>query len=169
MSDAPNISARQMVLDACCGSRMFWFDPQDPRAVFMDNRKEFHVLNDASSSGGKRFLYINPDVVADFTKLPFPDERFPLVCFDPPHLTNCGPKSWLAKKYGKLPKDWQNMLAQGFQECFRVLKPHGVLIFKWNEAQIRISEVLALTPVRPLFGNRGGRTAKSHWIVFIKP
>ena len=23
-----------------------------------------------------------------------------------------------------------------FRECFRVLKPYGVLIFKWNEVQI---------------------------------
>lgn len=26
------------VLDACCGSRMFWFDKQDERALFIDKR-----------------------------------------------------------------------------------------------------------------------------------
>ncbi|GEM_PF-3166570 len=26
--------AEQTILDMCCGSRMFWFDKQDPRAVF---------------------------------------------------------------------------------------------------------------------------------------
>ncbi|ESM57568.1 hypothetical protein L394_01064 [Klebsiella pneumoniae MGH 48] len=25
----------QTILDMCCGSRMFWFDKQDSRAVFM--------------------------------------------------------------------------------------------------------------------------------------
>lgn len=25
------------ILDMCCGSRMFWFDKQDERAVFTDN------------------------------------------------------------------------------------------------------------------------------------
>ena len=28
----------------------------------------------------------------------------------------------------------------------------GVLVFKWNETQVRLAEVLALTPNRPLFG-----------------
>ena len=32
------------VLDACCGSRMFWFDRTDRRAVFVDRRRERHPL-----------------------------------------------------------------------------------------------------------------------------
>lgn len=28
------------VLDACCGSRMFWFDKADRRALFIDKRRE---------------------------------------------------------------------------------------------------------------------------------
>ena len=27
------------VLDACCGSRMFWFDKSHPSVVYMDNRE----------------------------------------------------------------------------------------------------------------------------------
>lgn len=27
------------ILDACCGSRMFWFDRTNPDVVFMDRRK----------------------------------------------------------------------------------------------------------------------------------
>jgi len=42
------------VLDACCGSRMFWFDRQDSRAVFVDKRRERHTLPDVSSKGGSR-------------------------------------------------------------------------------------------------------------------
>jgi hypothetical protein len=38
-----------LVLDACCGSRMFWFDKTDSRAVFVDNRRERHTLPDVSS------------------------------------------------------------------------------------------------------------------------
>jgi hypothetical protein len=34
------------------------------------------------------------------------------------------------------------------------LKPYGTLIFKWNEHEIRVSEILALTNEKPLFGNR---------------
>ena len=157
------------ILDACCGSRMFWFDRKDSRCTFVDKRRETHELTDSSSKGGSRTLIINPDIQADFTALPFVDESFALVVFDPPHLVRNGTKSWLAKKYGKLEGDWREELRAGFVECFRVLKPEGTLIFKWNENDVPVSQILALTPERPLFGNRCGKTAKSHWIVFTKP
>lgn len=156
------------VLDACCGSRMFWFDRQDKRAVFGDQRRETHTLKDKSSKGGSRELVIDPDILIDFRDMPFADETFNLVCFDPPHLVSAGPKSWLALKYGKLGRDWRDDLRAGFSECFRVLKPAGTLVFKWNEDQIPVKDVLALTDVQPLFGNRCGKTAKSHWLVFMK-
>ena len=31
-----------LVLDACCGPRMFWFDGADHRALFIDRRRESH-------------------------------------------------------------------------------------------------------------------------------
>ncbi|AGT07924.1 class I SAM-dependent methyltransferase [Paracoccus aminophilus] len=157
------------VLDACCGSRMFWFDRADPRAIFGDIRAERHSLPDKSSAGGARELIIAPAAVMDFRALPFPDDTFHLVIFDPPHLIRNGKTGWLAKKYGKLGADWRDDIRAGFAECFRVLKPHGTLIFKWNEHEVRVSELLALTDQKPLIGNRCGKTAKSHWIVFMKP
>jgi SAM-dependent methyltransferase len=157
------------ILDVACGSRMFWFNCQHPDAVFVDNRAETHSLRDASSKGGARQLVVDPDVIADFTALPFPSDHFALVVFDPPHLVGNGASGWLAKKYGKLGTSWRDDLRQGFAECFRVLRPDGVLVFKWNEHEIRVHEILALTPVQPLFGNRCGKNAKSHWIVFMKP
>jgi SAM-dependent methyltransferase len=156
------------ILDACCGSRMFWFDRKDARAVFVDKRRETHELTDSSSAGGSRTLVVDPDIQADFTALPFPDSSFALVVFDPPHLVRAGKKGWLAKKYGTLDGDWREELRKGFAECFRVLKPDGTLIFKWNENDVPVSQILALTPERPLFGNRCGKHAKSHWIVFTK-
>jgi SAM-dependent methyltransferase len=159
---------KKKVLDACCGARMFWFDREDPRAVFLDKRHETHVLPDVSSRGGSRTLVVRPDVLGDFTMLPFDDARFALVCFDPPHLTRNGDTSWMTKKYGTLKGDWRAMLRAGFEECFRVLKADGVLVFKWAEGDVPVSEVLALTPERPLFGSQFGKTAKSHWLVFMK-
>ncbi len=156
------------VLDACCGSRMFWFNRQDNRAIFGDVRRETHELTDKSSKGGSRQLIIDPDQIMDFRELPFPADTFHLVAFDPPHLVNNGKSGWLAKKYGKLGEDWREDLRAGFAECFRVLKPYGTLVFKWNEHEIPVKEVLALTVAKPLFGNRCGKTAKSHWIVFMK-
>lgn len=148
---------------------MFWFNRSDPRAVFVDNRKESYVLPDVSSAGGSRSLIINPDIQADFTALPFHAESFSLVVFDPPHLIRNGKRGWLAKKYGKLEGDWCEELRKGFTECFRVLRAEGTLIFKWNEHEVPVSQILALTPAQPLFGNRCGKQAKSHWIVFQKP
>lgn len=156
------------VLDACCGSRMFWFDREDTRCVFLDNRKERHELTDSSSRGGKRSLIISPDTVGDFTALPFSEGSFSLVVFDPPHLVRNGSTGWLAKKYGKLRTDWREDIRRGFAECFRVLVPLGTLIFKWNENDIPVSQILRLTDAKPLIGNRCGKNAKSHWIVFQK-
>lgn len=156
------------VLDACCGSRMFWFNRQDERGTFMDCRSESHVLPDKSSRGGSRTLEVKPDIVADFTAMPFMDNSFALVIFDPPHLVRAGSKGWQAKKYGKLTGDWRGMIRSGFSECFRVLKPEGTLIFKWNEHEVPVSEILKLTPASPLIGQRCGKLAKTHWIVFLK-
>jgi hypothetical protein len=63
---------------------MFWFNKSDDRAVFVDKRCESHVLTDKSSKGGSRELVINPDIQANFTALPFENETFSLVVFDPP-------------------------------------------------------------------------------------
>jgi SAM-dependent methyltransferase len=149
------------VLDACCGSRMFWFDKADGRALFVDKRRE--VLADPDG----RAIVVDPDVLADFTCLPFADDTFSLVVFDPPH-TFAGERSLTAKKYGRLLPGWRDEITRGFAECFRCLCPGGTLIFKWNEHRVPIKSVLAMTPEKPLFGQRVGATAKTHWIVFMK-
>jgi len=158
------------ILDPCCGSRMMWFDRQHPDVVFGDSRSETITVTDRShgNASGQRVLRIEPDVLIDFRDLPYPDGSFPLVVFDPPHLVRAGPKSWLAAKYGKLGSDWKNDLRSGFAECFRVLSTDGTLIFKWNETQVRVADVLALTPHQPLFGHLSGRKGLTHWLVFMK-
>lgn len=125
----------------------------------MDNRQFNEVLCDG------RTLNINPDVIADFRNMPFDDNSFYLVVFDPPHLLKAGENSWLAKKYGLLDELWQFDIKQGFEECMRVLKPNGTLIFKWNEDQVPLKEVLQAIDHKPLFGNR---RSKTHWLVFMK-
>lgn len=82
-----------------------------------------------------RTLNINPDVIADFRDMPFADEL------------------------------WQFDIKQGFEECMRVLKTNGTLIFKWNEDQVPLKEVLQAIDHKPLFGNR---RSKTHWLVFMK-
>lgn len=150
------------ILDPCCGSRMMWFDRKNPNVVYGDIRKEEHILCDGRS------LVIEPDVMMDFRDMPFKDGQFTLVVFDPPHLVKAGKQSWLAAKYGKLSEDWREDIRKGFAECFRVLANGGVLIFKWNETQIKVKEILALTDQRPLFGHISGKRSNTHWITFMK-
>lgn len=153
----------KIILDACCGSRMFWFDKQNPDVLFGDIRTEEHTLCDG------RKLSINPDIDLDFTNMSqFKDGQFKLVVFDPPHLNSLGKNSWMAKKYGVLGDNWEGDIAKGFSECFRVLQDHGVLIFKWNETQIKTRAVLKLTKEKPLFGHKSGKQANTHWICFMK-
>lgn len=84
----------KQILDMCCGSRMFWFDKEDNRAIYSDIRVEEHILCDG------RKLNITPDIIADFKNLPFPDSSFHQVVFDPPHLVNIGNNSWMFKNTG---------------------------------------------------------------------
>lgn len=158
------------VLDPCCGSRMMWFDRADPRVIFGDCRRETLTVTDNSkgNKSGTRTLHIEPDFLMDFRALPFPDGTFRLVSFDPPHLVQAGPRSWLAAKYGKLGPDWRDDIRQGFAECWRVLAAHGTLVFKWNETQVPLRDVLPLAPEPPLFGHRSGRNGLTHWLVFLK-
>jgi SAM-dependent methyltransferase len=149
------------VLDACCGSRMFWFDKADSRALFVDKRRE--VCTDPRG----REVVIDPDVLGDFTALPFEDGTFSMVVFDPPHTFN-GVNSAMAQKYGRLEPGWREQITAGFAECFRVLRDGGTLIFKWNEHRVPVKTVLSMTSEKPLFGHRSGSAAKTHWIVFMK-
>jgi len=147
------------ILDACCGSRMFWFNKENPNVVFADNRELETTLCDG------RALVIKPVEKIDFRNMPYKDNSFKMVVFDPPHLIHAGETSWLGQKYGILPKDWSTYISQGFNECMRVLEPYGTLIFKWNEEQIKTSERLAKINYKPLFGDK---RSKTRWIVFMK-
>lgn len=152
----------KLILDACCGGRMFWFDKQNPLTVFCDNREFSGELCDG------RTFEVKPDIIADFTALPFENGSFRLVVFDPPHILRGGDDAWIVKKYGRLPADWENTLQSGFAECMRVLNDYGILIFKWCEDQIPVSKIVQVVGATPLFGHKSGRTGKTHWLCFMK-
>lgn len=158
------------ILDVCCGSRMMWVDRKYAAAVYGDKRSETLTVTDRSHGkiDGKRVLTVRPDVLYDFRALPFRDEQFSLVVFDPPHLVRAGKSSWLAAKYGKLGAAWRDDLRDGFDEAWRVLRPHGTLIFKWNETQVSLRELLVTLPQEPLFGNTAGKKNGTHWLAFLK-
>lgn len=148
------------IIDVCCGSRMFWYDRKNKDTVYMDIREYHDILCDG------RKLDIQPDIIGDFRDIPFDDNTFNMVVFDPPHLISGGDSSWLVKKYGRLDKkEWKSDIKKGFDECMRVLKPYGTLVFKWNEEQIPFSEILKTITYKPLYGDR---RAKTRWVVFTK-
>jgi ubiquinone/menaquinone biosynthesis C-methylase UbiE len=154
---------RKKILDACCGSRMFWFDKQNPNVLFADIRTESHILCDG------RTLDITPDVEIDFRNMPFPDNTFKMVVFDPPHMNKLGKDTWMAQKYGVLLPTWELDIKAGFDECMRVLQPEGVLIFKWNEVQVTLNKVREVIKTEPLFGHVTGKHGKTIWMCFMKP
>lgn len=149
------------ILDPASGGRMFYFDKQDPRVLFGDNRVFSGTLCDG------RTFQCEPDEVVDFRDLPYKDGVFKLVIFDPPHLRRVGDKSWMKAKYGQLPPDgWKEYLKLGFDECWRCLSPGGVMIFKWNEHQISIGRIKDIFPDKPIMGTR--TKTETLFIVFFK-
>lgn len=152
----------KLVLDATCGSRSMWFDKNNPYAVFMDKREESFVQCDG------RVLSIRPEMKMDFTKMDFPDESFYLVVFDPPHFEKLGTNSWLAQKYGKLLSNWEIELKAGFDECMRVCKTNGTVIFKWNTRQIPLNKILSVIGYKPMFGHTTTKNGQTIWMTFLK-
>jgi hypothetical protein len=154
----------RIILDPASSMRSFYFDKKDDRVVFGDIReKETHLLTNNQT------IHIEPDEVMDFRAIPYPDETYQCVIFDPPHLLNLSEKSWMRKKYGVLDKEtWQDDLTKGFAECFRVLKTNGTLIFKWNETSIALKDILKLTDQKPVLGHPSGKRMGTHWVLFIK-
>lgn len=154
----------KQILDVTCGDRKMWFQKYEEHTIYCDKRSEKWE----SDYGDHRYLEIKPDVQCDFTELPFEDNSFPLVVFDPPHVKNLKESSWLCKEYGSLSEDWRPMIRKGFEECMRVLKPNGVLIFKWADISISTREIITVIGQEPLFGHRSGKKMNTHWMTFMK-
>jgi len=177
---------RKIVLDATSGLRSMWFDKNNSLAVFLDKdddvvleRRRIEYQKMRGMLGRPRKIkdkFINPTVVGDFRHLQFPDECFHLIVFDPPHLKYLKASSLFGKRYGQMePETWPSDLRQAAREFWRVLKPYGVLVFKWNDHDIKFKDVLRLFPVYPLFGqisggakNRDGKPCHTCWFCFLK-
>lgn len=156
------------ILDMTCGSRTIWFNKNHPSAIYFDKRQEDIDLYFGKDRTSLHGLHVHPDIIGDFTALPFDDECFSLVVFDPPHLIRAKETAWLVKKYGKLDKTWPHMLHDGFLEGMRVLKHDGVLIFKWSEYDIPAEQVWKAIGQKPLFGHHSGKKSRTFWGCFMK-
>ena len=157
------------ILDVTCSNRSIWFNKNHPLTVYCDKRE-----GDFSYTFGSpqitRHCDIHPDIIADFTDLPFEDNSFELVVFDPPHMLSPNEHGWMTKRYGyyTTKEEALNSVRDGFRECMRVLKPHGTLVFKWSELSIPTREVIDAIEYEPLFGHRSGKNSGTHWMCFMK-
>jgi hypothetical protein len=158
----------KFILDPCCGPKEMWIDKNHPNVIYGDKRE-------VASWELSRFRgwSIKPDILMDFRDMPFPDNRFRLVVFDPPHKITKRPSGELLKKYYCLDGlTWRRDLKQGFDECWRVLQDYGVLIFKWAESSIMYQEILKVLGRKPLFHNPFYRTKdknkRTYWATFMK-
>lgn len=159
----------KLILDACCGGRMMWYQKNNPDTLYVDNRRFAEKLSNRQN------FNVDPDQIVDYRSMPFKDESFYLVAFDPPHFFSQKDTGWLAKKYGKLDKEtWREDLAAGFSECWRVLKVNGTLVVKWSveknskSRSIPVGEIIKVFGREPLFGTRPGSQHGTYWLVFMK-
>lgn len=159
MNSAPEI------LDACCGGRMWWFDKKHPLALYMDKREA-----PMGSAANRPNWKCEPDLLGDFRSMPFADESFRLVVFDPPHVVNNVQSGHVTVMYGGLqPETEQDDIRRGFAECWRVLAPGGTLVFKWAGALDRVKPYFPATPIVGTRVLRAGSGLGTRWFIFYKP
>ena len=115
----------QEILDATWGLGTFWHRGKAP-AKFSPR-----ATIDIDPRG-------RPDVVADFTALPFQDATFTVVVFDPPHLTDHDtPQSSkvMLNRYGDAGRvdNVSHLFLPFFKEAMRVTKPRGIVLCKMSD------------------------------------
>lgn len=164
------LGQEKVILDATCGTRMMWLDKNNLHALFLDQRSE-----------------VCPDVVGDCRDLfQFADESFRLVVIDLPHHIKPLPMqtkgrldknryNYMTRCYGAPlnPETWPLDVKLSIEEGLRVLKPYGVLLFKWTTIHIKVKDVIAVFPVKPLFqnalnGHSASKKAQTYWFCFMK-
>lgn len=148
------------ILDACCGSKMMWFDKNNKDVLYCDVREGVFTATNG------RVVNVAPDLKIDFRNMPFDDNTFNLVVFDPPHRKDLSDDNWMHHTYGRLFPTWETDILAGFNECMRVAKVGGVVIFKWNEHKIKTKKILEIIKTQPLFGHTTSQ--KTIWMTFIK-
>lgn len=146
------------ILDATAGNRGIWFDKNYPDATFIDVRAK-----------GETSELHQENQVADCRHTPFRAGTFDLVVFDPPHMA-IGPNAEMAKRYGSFSSAYiRELCAAAFVEFYRVLRPDGLVAFKWNDHDTPLSRVLPISGFDALVGVRVARRmhhkSETSWVL----
>ena len=156
-----NYKKHRMILDMTCGGRHMWFDKDHDGTIYADIR-----LEPSGAIEQQPEWNVTPDIVCDWGALPFNDNSFDLVVFDPPHAHVLN-SSIIGMKYGSLFGDWKPTLRLGLLEAWRVTSTAGTLVFKWAESPYPVATVLGLVPeMKPAFGHTTGKAGKTIWVTF---
>lgn len=152
------------ILDACCGGKHFWFDKNHKYTLFMDKRRV-----EKGAIPQQPNWECDPDIIGDYRDTDFEDKSFKLIVWDIPHKIKNYKKSLIIKKYGYLGESWREDTAAGFNELWRILDDYGVLVFKYADLDISVTEMLSLFPVKPLFGTKTKKGVNNtYWFTFMK-
>jgi hypothetical protein len=96
----------QTVLDVTYGSGAFW-DGSAPVQVTAVDLNPTRAL----------------DAAVDFRQLPYADESFDVVTFDPPHLADAGSESIMRERFGTYEDaDLEDVIKDGCREAWRVAR-----------------------------------------------
>jgi len=133
-----------MILDVTVGSRKIycgWDEKLGDDLIGIDNRKGDFSREDPKL-WAKQTVIVEPTVLTDMKSLPFRDNLFDAIIFDPPH-TNANLDTWLGKYYGSwTQKETIQTLRKVNVEFPRVLKDNGFLILKVMPKQFPIYRAL---------------------------
>ena len=150
-----------MMRDATAGARMMWPNKNPPYTVFLDRNTDGPVP---------------PHIYGDYRRLPFRDDVFDCVIFDPPHAAR-------NKQYKKF--NWTNRehpsyygwditktellsgIAKAQKEIARVSKR---LCFKWGEVDWTLWQILPLfrpwKEINRKLTNAG--RVPTWWVTFVR-
>ena len=155
-----------MILDATCGFKSTWFEKNiHDGVVYIDHR----VMKPLKLPNGRNWEIL-PDIKAKWQALPFRDNVFSCIYFDPPQIfAKRKKKETMVMKitYDVLdPWTWRETIRKAFFEFMRVLKPDGVIVLKWNETGKSLDEFLDCCPLKPMFGTPTNHNSR-HLTFFV--
>ncbi|MCP4704078.1 MAG: class I SAM-dependent methyltransferase [candidate division Zixibacteria bacterium] len=111
----------RLILDATVNTGRFWRGSQRP-VIGIDIEAKHR-----------------PNIVTDNLHMPFPDEHFDVIVFDPPHIPNQGKDKskdfntrfgLVLKSSAKNNYNFSHLYPPFAQQAYRILKPEGILFCK---------------------------------------